>query len=32
MIVDINGSFMAKEEVRISPDDRGFLFAAANCG
>jgi len=25
--VFFNGSFMAKEEVRISPDDRGFLFA-----
>lgn len=26
-IVYFNGSFMAKEEVRLSPDDRGFLFA-----
>ena len=22
-----NGKFIPKEEVRISPDDRGFLFA-----
>lgn len=27
MIVYFNGMFMAKEEVRLSPDDRGFLFA-----
>jgi len=27
MIVHFNGSFMPKENVRISPDDRGFLFA-----
>ncbi len=27
MIVYFNGQFLAKEEVRISPDDRGFLFA-----
>ncbi|MGC9522589.1 MAG: aminotransferase class IV [Anaerolineae bacterium] len=27
MIVYFNGEFLPKEEVRISPDDRGFLFA-----
>jgi D-alanine transaminase len=27
MIVYFNGGFMPKEEVRISPDDRAFLFA-----
>jgi len=27
MIVYFNGRFMPKEEVKISPDDRGFLFA-----
>jgi D-alanine transaminase len=27
MIVYFNGEFMPKENVRISPDDRGFLFA-----
>jgi D-alanine transaminase len=27
MIVYFNGRWMDKEEVRISPDDRGFLFA-----
>jgi len=27
MIVYFNGRFIEKEEVRISPDDRGFLFA-----
>lgn len=27
MIVYFNGQFVPKEEVRISPDDRGFLFA-----
>ena len=27
MIVYFNGEFRPKEEVRISPDDRGFLFA-----
>ena len=27
MIVYLNGAFMPKDEVRISPDDRGFLFA-----
>ena len=27
MIVYFNGKFMDKEKVRISPDDRGFLFA-----
>lgn len=27
MIVYFNGRFMPKEEVHISPDDRGFLFA-----
>lgn len=27
MIVYFNGQFMPKDEVRISPDDRGFLFA-----
>jgi D-alanine transaminase len=27
MIVYFNGEFMPKEEVRISPDDRGFLLA-----
>ncbi|MFC1557697.1 aminotransferase class IV, partial [candidate division KSB1 bacterium] len=27
MIVYFNGDFIPKEEVRISPDDRGFLFA-----
>jgi len=27
MIVYFNGEFLSKEEVRISPDDRGFLFA-----
>lgn len=26
-IVFFNGSFLPREEVRISPDDRGFLFA-----
>jgi D-alanine transaminase len=26
-IAYINGSFMPKNEIRISPDDRGFLFA-----
>ncbi|MCU0522813.1 MAG: D-amino acid aminotransferase [Anaerolineae bacterium] len=26
MIVYFDGSFMPKDEVRISPDDRGFLF------
>ncbi|MGE5419681.1 MAG: D-alanine aminotransferase Dat, partial [Chloroflexota bacterium] len=25
--VYFNGSFIFKEEVKISPDDRGFLFA-----
>lgn len=27
MIVYFNGQFLRKEDVRISPDDRGFLFA-----
>ena len=27
MIVYFNGRFIPKEEVRISPDDRGFLFS-----
>lgn len=27
MIVFYNGRFLSKEKVRISPDDRGFLFA-----
>ncbi|MFV0436263.1 MAG: aminotransferase class IV [Desulfopila sp.] len=27
MTVYFNGQFLAKNEVRISPDDRGFLFA-----
>jgi len=27
MIAFFNGQFLEKEEVRISPDDRGFLFA-----
>jgi len=27
MIVYFNGEFLAKEAVRISPDDRGFLLA-----
>lgn len=27
MIVYFNGQFLPKENVRISPDDRGFLFA-----
>jgi D-alanine transaminase len=27
MIVFFNGQFLPKENVRISPDDRGFLFA-----
>jgi len=27
MIAYFNGQFMQKDEVRISPDDRGFLFA-----
>jgi D-alanine transaminase len=27
MIAYFNGSFMLQEEVKISPDDRGFLFA-----
>ena len=27
MIVYFNGQFMPKNEVKISPDDRGFLFA-----
>jgi len=27
MIVYFNGQFLPKEDVRISPDDRGFLFA-----
>lgn len=27
MIVFFNGRFLPKDEVRISPDDRGFLFA-----
>jgi D-alanine transaminase len=26
-IVYFNGSYVAKEDVRLSPDDRGFLFA-----
>jgi D-alanine transaminase len=26
-IVHFNGAYLPKEEVRISPDDRGFLFA-----
>ena len=26
-IVYLNGWFMAKEEARISPNDRGFIFA-----
>ncbi len=26
-VVYFNGNFIQKEEVRISPDDRGFLFA-----
>jgi D-alanine transaminase len=27
MIVYFNGQFLPKEEIKISPDDRGFLFA-----
>ncbi|MEW6302164.1 MAG: D-amino acid aminotransferase [Verrucomicrobiota bacterium] len=27
MIVHLNGEFLPKEQARISPDDRGFLFA-----
>jgi len=27
MLAYFNGSFLRKEEIRISPDDRGFLFA-----
>jgi D-alanine transaminase len=27
MIVYFNGRFVAKEKVKVSPDDRGFLFA-----
>lgn len=27
MIVYFNGQYLSKEDVRISPDDRGFLFA-----
>jgi len=27
MLVYFNGNFVLKEEVKISPDDRGFLFA-----
>lgn len=27
MIVHLNGQFLPKEQARISPDDRGFLFA-----
>ncbi|MFH1756070.1 MAG: aminotransferase class IV, partial [Candidatus Latescibacterota bacterium] len=27
MIVYLNGHFVAKEDAKISPDDRGFLFA-----
>ena len=27
MIVYFNGQFMPKNEVKVSPDDRGFLFA-----
>ncbi len=27
MIVYFNGQFLPKEDVRVSPDDRGFLFA-----
>ena len=27
MIVYLNGDFIPKEEARLSPDDRGFLFA-----
>ncbi len=27
MIVYFNGRFMPKEEVKVSPDDRGFIFA-----
>jgi D-alanine transaminase len=27
MIAYFNGQFLPKEEIRISPDDRGFLFA-----
>jgi D-alanine transaminase len=27
MIVYLNGCFVGKEEARVSPDDRGFLFA-----
>ncbi|MEO8433114.1 MAG: aminotransferase class IV [Acidobacteriota bacterium] len=29
MIVYLNGSFLPREEAKISPDDRGFLFADA---
>ena len=27
MIAYFNGQFVSKEDVKISPDDRGFLFA-----
>jgi hypothetical protein len=27
MIVYFNGNYLRKEQVAISPDDRGFLFA-----
>ena len=27
MIAYLNGKFMPKEDVSLSPDDRGFLFA-----
>ena len=27
MLVYLNGDYMPKEEARISPEDRGFLFA-----
>src|SRR4030042_3293777 len=27
MIAYFNGQFLPKEEIKVSPDDRGFLFA-----
>ncbi|HSP94810.1 MAG TPA: D-amino acid aminotransferase, partial [Thermoanaerobaculia bacterium] len=29
MIVYLNGAYLPREEARISPEDRGFLFADA---
>ena len=31
MIAYFNGKFLNKGDIRISPDDRGFLFADSLC-